>query len=98
MNEEAYGLKQHVIEEIIDAARAHGIHKLILFGSRAKNRHSRASDIDLAVYGGDAAGFAAEAEESVQTLLRFDITDMSGCISPDFRRQIEEGIVLYEKI
>ena len=93
-----YGLKEHVINEIISAARRSGVQKLVLFGSRAKGNYSRASDIDLAVYGGNAALFAEEAEETVSTLLRFDVVDMGGHLSANFRKQIEEGIALYEKI
>ena len=96
--ETTYGFAPNVLNEIITAAQKHGVRKLVLFGSRAKGNYTRASDIDLAVYGGDAAGFAEEAEETVQTLLRFDVTDMRLPLSPDFRKQIEGGIVLYEEV
>ena len=93
-----YGLKPTVIDEIISAAQRNGVQKLILFGSRAKGTYSRASDIDLGVYGGNVWGFHAEAEETVPTLLRFDVIDMGRPLSPDFRKQIEEGVVLYEEV
>ena len=93
----AYGLKPNVIEKIISTAQRNGVQKLVLFGSRAKGTYSRASDIDLGVYGGNVWGFHAEAEETVPTLLRFDVIDMGGQLSPAFRKQIEEGIVLYEE-
>lgn len=37
--------------------------KVILFGSRARGDYHRASDIDLAVYGGNIAEFALDVEE-----------------------------------
>ena len=93
-----YGLKPTVIDEIISAAQRNGVQKLILFGSRAKGTYSRVSDIDLGVYGGNVREFYAEAEETVPTLLRFDVIDMGRPLSPDFRKQIEEGVVLYEEV
>ncbi len=96
--EHAYGLKPEVLAEIVALARRFGVQRLILFGSRSKDTYSRASDIDLAVCGGDAAGFALEAEETVPTLLRFDVVDMSRSLSPAFREEIEKGVVLYEKV
>ena len=97
-NPVAYGLKPHVIDEIISAAQRNGVQKLILFGSRARGTYSCASDIDLGVYGGNVREFHAEVEETVPTLLRFDVIDMGRPLSPDFRKQIEEGVVLYEEV
>ena len=93
-----YGLKSSVIQEIILLAEKYGVEKLVLFGSRARGDYLRASDIDLAVYGGDIKRFAIDAEENAQTLLRFDIIDMGLKLSPAFRAEIERGIVLYAKI
>ena len=94
----AFGLKPNVIDELIATAQRNGVQKLVLFGSRARGTYSRASDIDLGVYGGNVREFHAEAEETVPTLLRFDVIDMGRPLSPDFRRQIEAGVVLYEEI
>ena len=96
--ETVHGLKPIVIDEIISTARRNGVKKLVLFGSRARGTYTRASDIDLGVYGGNVRAFHAEAEETVPTLLRFDVIDMGGHLSPAFRKQIEEGIVLYEEV
>ena len=93
-----YGLKANVVEEIISLAQKYNIDRLVLFGSRAWGTYSRASDIDLAVYGGNVNGFATDAEETVQTLLRFDVVDMGVKLSEKFREQIERGIVLYAKV
>ena len=93
-----YGLKDSVVEEIISLAKKYDIDRLVLFGSRAWGTYSRASDIDLAAYGGNVNGFATDAEETVQTLLRFDVVDMGRKLSPKFREEIERGIVLYAKV
>ena len=93
-----YGLKENVVADIIALAQKHGLEKLVLFGSRARGAYSRASDIDLAVYGGNVNGFAADAEETVNTLLFFDVIDMARQLTPQFLEQIQQGVVLYEKI
>lgn len=51
------GLKDNVISEIIDFAVKYGVHKVVLFGSRARGDYSRSSDIDLAILGGDVTRF-----------------------------------------
>ncbi len=96
---EQTGIKLQVIEEIQALAREHGIHKVILFGSRARGDYSRASDIDLAVRGGDVEAFALDVDEETSTLLQFDIIDLSLPLRDEFVDSIQkEGIVLYEKI
>ena len=47
------GIKPKVLEQICDQAKSCGIHKVILFGSRARGTFHRDSDIDLAVCGGN---------------------------------------------
>ena len=47
-----HGLKERVIEYIINASRElPEIEEVILFGSRAKRTHKKASDVDLAIKG-----------------------------------------------
>jgi len=48
------GISLQVIDEIVTLAQKHNIEKVVLFGSRARGDYHRASDIDLAVYGGEA--------------------------------------------
>ena len=92
------GIKTVVIEEIISLARRYGLQQVILFGSRARGDYWRASDIDLAVQGGDAAAFAAAVEEETSTLLQFDVVDLSLPLQERFLAAIKkEGIILYEK-
>lgn len=93
------GINQEVIKEIISLAQKYGIEKIILFGSRAKGNFHQASDIDLAVYGGDIIGFSLDVEEYTSTLLTYDIIDMNKKHQTDFVESIEkEGKILYEKI
>lgn len=93
------GIEEQVIKEIILLAEKHAITKVILFGSRARGDYHRASDIDLAVYGGDVTGFSLDVEEHTSTLLTYDVIDMSKRYQTEFLASIEkEGRVLYEKI
>ncbi len=93
------GIKEIVIKEIIELAQKHGLEKVILFGSRARGDYHRASDIDLAVYGGNVTGFSLDVEENTSTLLTYDIVDMKKVNKPAFVDAIkEEGKILYEKV
>ena len=91
-------LQESVRGELCELARRHGVRKVVLFGSRARGDAKRTSDIDLAVYGGNAGAFAIDAEEGVNTLLRFDCVDMAAPVAEDLKESIErEGVVIYEK-
>lgn len=93
------GLKDNVISEIIDFAVKYGVHKVVLFGSRARGDYSRSSDIDLAILGGDVTRFTLAMEEDVDTLLTFDVIDLANYTSKDLLDSIQkEGVVLYEEI
>lgn len=93
------GIKEQVINEIIDLAKKHNIEKVILFGSRARGDYHRASDIDLAVYGENITEFALDVEDMTSTLLTFDVVDMKKEIKKEFAESIrKEGQILYEKI
>lgn len=93
------GIREQVIDEIIALAKKHSIEKVILFGSRARGDYHRASDIDLAVSGGNMIEFALDVEERTSTLLRYDVVDLNKNLKMEFRRSIEkEGKILYEKV
>ena len=74
---EKTGISEQVIQEIVRLAQKHRIEKVILFGSRARGDFYRASDIDLAVSGGDVTGFALDVDEQTSTLLQYDVVDLS---------------------
>ena len=96
---EETGMKAQVIEEIRALAGEYGVEKVILFGSRARGNYNRASDIDLAVSGGDILRFALAVDEETSTPLRFDIINLDGMVCEELQKAIwTEGKILYEKI
>lgn len=96
---EDFGIREVVLEEICQLAKTYGLKKVILFGSRARGDFWRASDIDLAVKGGDITNFTLDVDETTQTLLEYDFVDLGRPIREDLARAIEkEGIVLYEEV
>lgn len=96
---ERTGIKLQVIEEIRAIAQKYDVERVILFGSRARGDYYRASDIDLAVLGGNIEKFSIDIEEETSTLLEFDIIDLGQPLQEGFLNSIrKEGIVLYEKV
>lgn len=96
---EETGMKAQVSEEIRALAGEYGVEKVILFGSRARGNYKRASDIDLAVSGGDILRFALAVDEETSTPLRFDIINLDGMVCEELQKAIwTEGKILYEKI
>ena len=92
-------IKDQVQAEICRFAERHQLDKVILFGSRARGDYHRASDIDLAVWGGRIARFAVDIDEETSTLLKYDVVDMGQDISSDLLASVQkEGRVLYEKV
>ncbi|MEJ5166844.1 MAG: nucleotidyltransferase domain-containing protein [Thermoanaerobaculia bacterium] len=76
--------------------------KIILFGSRVRNRSKKNSDTDLAVLGGKDLSFREmrkfkEEIEEISGIYSFDIVIMEK-LQEEFKNMIlKEGIVLYEK-
>ena len=69
-----FGLPQRTIKELLEYFISKPeIEKVCIYGSRAKGSYQRASDIDLAVEGGDIDKFAVAMEEETSTLLKFDV-------------------------
>lgn len=95
----SFGLRDEVVDFIVDAARANGMSRVVLFGSRARGDYSEKSDIDLAIAGPGKHGFIESVEEHCPTLLSFDFIDLSMDISQDLQRRIaEEGVVIYAEV
>lgn len=93
------GIQPQVIEEIRSLASKYQIHRVILFGSRARGDFKRTSDIDLAVEGGDFDHFALDVSEETSTLLKFDIVDLDRDVQQELLDSIRrEGRLIYEKI
>lgn len=93
------GIRQQVIEEIIQIAKLNHVEKVILFGSRARGDYKERSDIDLAFLGGNSSEFILTVDEETSTLLKFDVVDLEKPVRKELRESIErEGMVIYEKI
>lgn len=93
------GIPGKVIDEICYFAEIHKLKKVILFGSRARGDYTRASDIDLAVCGGNITDFALDVDEETSTPLKYDIVDLNSAVQEELLKSIEtEGKLLYEKI
>ena len=93
------GISETVIEEIRALAVKYNIRKIILFGSRARGSFKRASDIDLAVSGGNISRFALDVDEETSTPLKYDVINLDKPLSEELQESVRtEGIVLYEKI
>lgn len=94
-----YGLDEKVVDTIIMLGKEYKADKIVLFGSRARGDYKERSDIDIAIYGGNAELFAVEVEEKALTLLKFDVVDMNKSVQEELKKAIEkEGVVLYEKV
>lgn len=93
------GISETVIEEIRALAVKYNIQKIILFGSRARGSFKRASDIDLAVSGGNISRFVLDVDEETSTPLKYDVINLDKPLSEELQESVRtEGIVLYEKI
>ena len=90
------GIKERVQTEICRFAEQYQLDKVVLFGSRARGDYHRASDIDLAVWGGRAARFAVDVDEMTSTLLTYTVVDMNQDVLKELRDSIQrDGRVLY---
>ena len=93
------GIKQNIVEEIVQLAEKYGVEKVILFGSRARGDYKERSDIDLAFCGGNSSDFILSVDEETSTLLEFDVIDLDKPVREELLESIhKEGILLYEKI
>ena len=98
-NLEPSGIKECVLDEIVNYAKQYNLSKVILFGSRARGDYKEKSDIDLAVSGGKIAEFSLAVDEYTSTLLKYDIVNLDASVQGELRQSInKEGIVIYEKI
>lgn len=93
-----YNISDRVYLGLKQLAQRHGVKKIILFGSRARGDFNERSDIDIAISGGNTAAFALDANESIHTLLMFDVVDLDGHISEELQKEIKrDGVMIYEK-
>ena len=93
------GIKPAVLDQIRDHALKCGIHKVILFGSRARGTFHRDSDIDLAVSGGNIDLFRLAVEEETDTLLAYDVVNLDRTSNEELLDVIrKEGVIIYEEV
>lgn len=93
------GIKDIVLQEIVQLAEKNHVEKVILFGSRARGDFKERSDIDLAFRGGCSSNFILDVDEETSTLLEFDIVDLDKPVREELLESIKkEGVILYEKI
>lgn len=92
------GLSSRLLRELRALACRSGLRRLVLFGSRARGDHWRASDIDLAAEGGNIDLFASDADELTLTPLKYDVLDFNKIRDAALLSDIAaQGIILYEK-
>lgn len=93
------GIKISLVEEIREYAQRYGVEQVYLFGSRARGDYKERSDIDLAFRGGRSDEFILAVSEDTNTLLEFDVVDLSLPIQQELLESIErDGVLLYEKV
>lgn len=96
---ESTGIREAVLKQIRDLAAQYGLRKVILFGSRARGDFKERSDIDLAVSGGNISAFALAVDEETDTLLQYDVVDLSRLVDAALLDNIrKDGVILYEKV
>ena len=82
---------ERTYEDIRAFARARGVGRVVLFGSRARGDNAPKSDLDIAFSGGDAAGFEEDLQERLWSLL-MDVNTLEGL--DDFRAGFRLGAAL----
>lgn len=95
-----WGLSESLVQDIVSTILEHADpDRVLLFGSRARQKAAQRSDIDLAVSGDARPGTLRETlNEEVRTLLMFDVIHLD-YVDPSLRQEIElEGVILYEKV
>lgn len=102
LKEKKINLPEKILIELQRMGEKYDLGQIILFGSRARCTNGERSDIDLALYAGDAKQYydILDFIEEIETLLMFDVVDMNGsAFSDDLRDEIErDGVIIYEKI
>lgn len=93
------GLNNGLIDDILKTILKYtDVKRIILFGSRARGDFQKTSDIDIAIESDkNVLPIKDILDDEVDTLLKFDVVDLSAA-SEKLKDEIEkEGIVIYEK-
>ena len=90
-----YGLRDEILDFIVESAKRFNLKKVILYGSRAKTLVPGTSVMTCIT---DVPG-TLTFEERCPTLLSFDFIDLSDDLSDSLARRIQdEGAVLYGEV
>ena len=95
------GLKKTILIKIINTILHYKpVDKIILFGSRARNRSKKASDIDIAIFSNnwtstDINLVHDKLEENISTIFQFDLLHYNSLQNEILKKDIEKGITLY---
>lgn len=78
------------------------VEKVMLFGSRATNRYSETSDIDLAIFGENLTStdinlIHDQLEENIHTPQKFDVLLYQDIRKAELKKHVDNGVVIYEK-
>ena len=94
-------LSGKLIADIQDLARKHTIHRVVLFGSRARGDSHVTSDIDLAIFplpDFNSRGMVNSEIDELTTLLKIDLVFVDEQTAADLLDRINrEGVLLYER-
>ncbi|WP_026569279.1 nucleotidyltransferase domain-containing protein [Sediminibacillus sp. JSM 1682029] len=94
-----YGIHEKVYKRIMEYFKKNDqINKVVLFGSRATNKATKESDIDLCIdYIGDTKGEVVDAINEKAGLYSCDIV-LCNELNKEIKDQINrDGITIYEK-
>ena len=93
------GISQ-VYRQIGEFARQRGVHRVILYGSRARGTNGPKSDIDIAAEGSrNFRGFEEDVQDHLNSLLVVDLVNLDTCLSEELRNEIaRDGRVIYEEV
>lgn len=92
-------ISENLKQQIIQFAKKCELNRVVLFGSRARGTNRDRSDVDLAVSGKRISDFQFLLEDEAESLLTFDVIDLSSIVSQKLKSNIErEGVCLYAKV
>ena len=90
------GLSEKHTQMIICALKKGGVHKAVIFGSRAKGDWRENSDIDIAVYGDADTGALSARLDELPTPYKFDVVSYEKIIHAPLREHIDRvGVELF---
>ena len=95
------GLNKTLLNKIINTIRRFKkVDKIILFGSRAQQRSTRTSDIDIAIVSKNWSSTDVNLvhnrlEETIPTIYQFDVIHYDSLQNDILKKEIEKGITIY---